>query len=180
MKKLFIIVVLIGFLSSCSNDSETETKEIVPGEVAVGIKSGTDINDLFRFINQFDLVVDNVNSLTFTSDLPPDKLQFILANLNEKNYTNDGVNWFVTGYLSPQTNRIHIFPRLFDMNNIDYQRDWVSAMAELELHDKHNFGLNSGIIQFRVPEGQESRWKNQFENYDIVDWAELNYTVDLN
>jgi hypothetical protein len=31
-----------------------DTREFVPGEVSVGIKSGTDISALFEFINQFD------------------------------------------------------------------------------------------------------------------------------
>ncbi len=180
MKKVFILLAFFGFLTSCSNDdSETETQEFVPGEVSVGIKSGTDINDLFNFINQFDLEVDNVNSLSFTSNLPSDNLQFVLDNLNEKNYTNDGINWFVTGYLHYQTNQIWIFPRLFDLNNIDYQQDWLTSMVELELQDKHNVDLNSGIIRFKVPEGQELEWENQFESYDIVDWAELNYIADI-
>ncbi|GHC60924.1 hypothetical protein [Ulvibacter litoralis] len=180
MKKLLIFFALIGFLTSCSNDDpETDPQEFVPGEVSVGIKSGTDINNLFDFINQFDLEVDNVNSLTFTSDLPSDNLQFVLDNLNEKNYTNDGVSWFVTGYLQYQTNQIWIFPRLFDINNIDYQQDWLSSMIELELHDNHNVDLNSGIIHFKVPVGEEVEWKNKFEIYDIVEWSELIYFSDI-
>lgn len=180
MKKLFIVLCIIGFLSSCSkDDSENETQEFVPGEVFVGIKSGTDIKDLFNFINQFDLEVDNVNSLSFTSDLSSDNLQYVLDNLNKKKYTNDGVNWFVTGYLHHQTNQIWIFPRLFEMSNVDYQQDWLTSMVELELKYIHNVDLNSGIIMFKVPEGQELEWKKKFEKYDIVDWAELNYIVDI-
>jgi hypothetical protein len=180
MKKILIVLSIIGFLYSCSNDdSENETQEFISGEVSVGIKSGTDIADLFNFISQFELEVDNVNSLSFTSNLPSDNLQSVLDNLNQKNYTNDGVNWFVTGYLHYQTSQIWIFPRLFDMNNMDYQQDWLTSMVELELNDVHNVDLNSGIIRFKVPEGQELLWKNQFENYDIVDWAELNYIADI-
>ena len=180
MKKLLVIVCIIGFLSSCSNnDSEIETQEFVPREVFVGIKSGTDIKDLFNFINQFELEVDNVNSLSFTSDLPSDNLQYVLDNLNKKTYTNDGVNWFVTGYLHHQTNQIWIFPRLFEISNIEYQQDWLTSMAELELKEIHNVDLNSGIIRFKVPEGQELERKKQFEKDDIVDWVELNYIVDI-
>ena len=180
MKKIILLILVIGFLSSCSNDnSESDTREFVPGEVSVGIKSGTDISDLFDFINLFDHQVDNVNSLTFTSNLESDNLQYILDILNEKTYTNDGVNWFVTGYLHYQTNQITIFPRLFGMDNIEYQNDWLNSMNELELNEKHNSELNSGIIRFYVPVGEELDWKNQFENYNIVDWAELNYISDI-
>ncbi|NRR93497.1 hypothetical protein HSX10_18140 [Winogradskyella undariae] len=180
MKKLILLISFIGILSSCSNDdSETDTREFVAGEVSVGIKSGTDINDLFEFINLFDHQVDNVNSLNFTSNLESDNLQYVLDILNNKTYTNDGINWFVTGYLHSQTNEITIFPRLFGMENIDYQNDWLNSMNELELNEKHNSELNSGIIRFYVPVGQEIEWRNQFVNYNIVDWAELNYIADI-
>ena len=180
MKNIFILLAVFGFLTSCSNDdSENETQEFVPGEVSVGIKSGTEIDELFDFINLFNHQVDNVNSLTFTSDLPSNNLQLILDNLNEKTYTNDGVNWFVTGYLHHQTNDITIFPRLFGMDNIEYQTDWLNSMDEFDLNEKHNAELNSGIIRFYVPVGQEIEWRNQFANYDIVDWAELNYIADI-
>lgn len=180
MKKIVLLISFFGILTSCSNDnSETDTREFVPGEVSVGIKSGTDINDLFEFINLFDHQVDNVNSLTFTSNLEPENLQYVLDALNEKTYTNDGVNWFVTGNLHYQTNEITIFPRLFGINNIDYQNDWLNAMNELQLNEKHNAELNSGIIRFYVPVGKEIEWRNQFTNYDIVDWSELNYITDI-
>lgn len=179
MKKIIILLMLIGFLSSCSNDdSVTEIQEFAPGDVTVGIKSGTDINDLFNFINKFDLKVDNINSIYFTSDLPSDSLQFVLDNLNKKNYTNDG-GWLVTGYLHYQTNQIWIFPRLVDINNIDNQQDWLKSMVELKLHQKHETNLNSTIL-FKVPDGQELKWKKRFESYDIVDWAELNYIIKWN
>ena len=180
MKNIIILLSFIGIFSSCSNDdSELDTQEFVPREVSVGIKSGTNINAVFRFINQFDHKVDNINSLTFTSDLPSDSLQYVLDFLNEKTYTNDGINWSVTGYLHYQTNQITIFPRLFGMDNLEYQNDWLSAMDELRLDEKHNIKLNTGIIRFYVPIGRELEWKNQFENYNIVDWAEPNYIVDI-
>jgi len=180
MKKVIILILLIGFFSSCSNDdSKVDTKEFVPGEVSVGIKSGTDINDLFNFINLFDHQVHNVNSLTFTSDLPPDQLQYVLDKLNEKTYTNDGVNWFVTGYLHHETNQITIFPKLFEMENIEHQKDWLGSMKKLELIERHKEDLNSGIIRFYVPVGREKEWRNKFLNHNIVDWAELNYIVDI-
>lgn len=180
MKKIILLISFIGILSSCSNDdSKSIIQEFAPGEVSVGIKSGTNINDLFEFINIFEHQVDNVNSLTFTSNLESDNLQHVLDVLNEKTYTNDGINWFVTGYLHSQTNDITIFPRLFGMENIEYQTDWLNSMNELELTEKHNTALNSGIIRFYVPVGKEIEWRNQFANYNIVAWSELNYIADI-
>ena len=180
MKRIIFIISLIGILSSCSNnDSDTEIQEFVSGEMLVGIKSGTDIKSLFEFINRFKHQVDNVNSLTFSSNLEPDNLQHVLDVLNKKTYTNDGINWFVTGYLHSQTNDITVFPRLFGMENIEYQTDWLNSMNELELTEKHNTELNSGIIHFYVPAGKEIKWRNHFTDFDIVDWAELNYIVNI-
>jgi hypothetical protein len=179
MKNIIIFASLLGILWSCSNDdAQTNTQEFEAGEVFVGIKSGTDLNELFEFINLFDHQVDHVSSLVFTSNLASDQLQFVLDTLNDKSYTNDGEVWFVTGYLQHQTNEITIFPRLFGMENSEYQDDWLNAMNELELSQKHHSESSSGIIQFYVPEGQEMQWKNHFSNYDIVDWAQLNYFGD--
>jgi hypothetical protein len=180
MKNIILLLSFIGILYSCSNeDGDVNTEEFVPREVSVGIKSGTNIDAVFEFINQFDHKVDNINSLTFTSELPSDSLRYVLDFLNEKTYTNDGIHWFVTGYLHYQTNQITIFPRLFKMDNLEYQNDWLNSMEKLELSEKHNIDLNSGIIRFYVPVGQELEWKNKFENYNIVDWSELNYIVDI-
>jgi len=180
MKNIILLISTIGILSSCSNDNaDSKSQEFVPGEVIVGIKSGTNINEVFDFINQFDNNVDNLNSLTFTSNLPADSLQYVLDNLNQKTYTNDGVRWSVTGYLHYQTNQITIFPRLFEIDNREYQTDWLSSMKELELSEKHNIELNSGIILFNVPIGREMEWENQFEKSMLVDWAQLNYIADI-
>ncbi|MBD8489130.1 hypothetical protein IFO69_10270 [Echinicola sp. CAU 1574] len=179
-RKVIILGSLMIFLISCSNyDSEPDNREFVPGEVAVGIKSGTDINQIFNFINQIDHQVYKIKSLTFTSNLPSEKFEYILDKLNEKTYTNDGANLFVTGYLHYQTNQITIFPKLFGMENIEFQNDWLDAMNEFELQEKHNEELNSGSILFYVPNGKEKEWKNKFLTYDIVDWAELNFVADI-
>lgn len=180
MKKAVLLLMIIGILSSCSkNDIEAETREFVPGEVTVGIKSGTGIHTLFHFINQFGLETHNVHSLIFTSELPSDSLQYVLDVLNDKIYTNDGTRWFVTGYLHYQTQEITIFPRLFGIDNVDFQRDWLQAMHELKLNERHHTELNSGVIHFRVPTGKEIKWRNLFLSSDIVDWSELNYIADI-
>lgn len=158
MKTIIILLSFIGILSSCSSDdAEVVIHGFIPQEVSVGIKSGTNINEIFEFVNQFDHKVDNINSLTFNSELPSDSLQYVLDFLNEKSYTNDGINWFVTGYMHQQTNQITIFPRLFIMDKVEYQNDWLFSMEELGLSEKHNIELNSGIIRFYVPKGQGIR-----------------------
>lgn len=45
--------------------------------------------------------------------------------------------------------------------------------------ESYNIELNSGVIHFNVPIGSELEWERQFENYSIVEWAELNRFVDI-
>lgn len=180
MKNAIVLMAIIGIVWSCSNDdSGRASQPFAPGEVSVGIKSGTNISEVFEFINRFDHTVDKINSLTFTSGFPPDSLPYVLDFLNEKSYTNDGINRFVTGYPHHATNEITIFPKLFQMHHREYQNDWLMSMDILRLKDKHIVELNSGVLLFYVPEGQERVWENRFENYDVVDWAELNYIADI-
>ena len=180
MKKVILFISIILFFASCSNnESDIDDLEFAPGEISVGFKSGTDVNEIFNFINQFNHQVDKINSLTFISNLPAEKLEYILDELNEKNYTNDGVNLFTNGYLHAQTNEITIFPKLFEMNNKAYQNDWLESMNEFELLEKHDENLASGTILFYVPVGKEKEWRNIFLTYDIVKWAQLNYIADI-
>lgn len=179
MKNLKILLPLLALLViSCQNDDiegGIETREFVPTDVLVGIKSGVGITQIFNFINEFDHDVENLNSIAFTSDLPSSNLQYVLDYLNDKPYTNNGDDWFVTGYLHYQTNQITVFPRLFEINNTEYQEDWLSTMILLKLKIKYDAGISGGIIHFNVPEGEELEWESTFKSYDIVDWAELNY-----
>ena len=180
MKTIVIVFAVLGLLSSCSNDdAEIDTLEFAPGEISVGIKSGTDIKYLFGFINQFEHKVIVIRALTFTSRLSSGDLQNVLKVLNEKTYTNDGLNWRVTGYLNHQTNQITIFPKLFNMENIKNQNDWLTSLDEFKLKSEHHKDLNSGIIVFTVPSGEEHKWKSHFKNYAVVDWAELHYFADI-
>ncbi|GAA4289874.1 hypothetical protein [Aestuariibaculum suncheonense] len=176
MKLAITFTLAFIFFVSCST---SDSREFVAGEVLVGIKSGTDISNTFELINLLQLKVENIRSLTFTSEMPSDNLQYILDELNSKSYTNDGVDWFVTGYIHSETNQITIFPKLFGIDDTEFQNDWLNSMNELKLDEKHNTELNSGVIHFYVPIGQEIKWRNRLTNYSIVDWAELNYIDEI-
>lgn len=179
MSKKFLIV-LVGILLSCSREDTTvETQEFVAGEISVGIKSGTDINAIFNFINEFEHKANRISGLTFTSDLPADSLGYVLDYLNKKTYTNHKTNSLVTGYIHYETNKITLFPKLFEMDKIAYQNNWHLAMKELKLSHTHHIELNSGIIDFYVPIGSEITWKNEFKKHKVVQWATLNYLADI-
>lgn len=178
---MFAFVIL---LSGCENDSNVDSDSIearfVPTDVLVKIKGDYTIDKVFEFINHFNHDVENIHSQAYTSELPSDSLQYVLDYLNTKSYTNDGNAWFVNGYLHYQTNVITIFPRLFDITNLAYQKDWLESMKLLKLKEDTK-GKSAGcIIYFHVPVGKEKEWEKRFEKYEFVEWAELNYYADIN
>ncbi len=65
------------------------------------------------------------------------------------------------------------------IENKEHQNDWIVATAQLKLREIHNDDLNFGVIRYSVPEGEESKWKDEFKKYPIVDWVELNSISDV-
>ena len=181
MKTIRLTLILLLFtLIACEKDSNEEVEKYVPTDVLVKIKGYYSIDKVFDFINTFDHNVENIHSQVYTSNLPSDSLQYVLDYLNNKPYTNDGNDWFVNGYLHYQTNIITIFPRLFNIQNTEYQKDWLESMEILELYEQTEGETSGCIIYFHVPTGKEKEWKQEFEEYEFVEWAELNYIIDIN
>jgi hypothetical protein len=162
------------------DDTNNSDKKFVPTDVLVKINGSYTIDKVFEFINTFDHEVENIHSQVYNSDLPSDSLQYVLDYLNAKPYTNDGNAWFVNGYLHYQTQQITIFPRLFLIKNKEYQSDWLESMDFLKLKEQTDSETSGCIIFFHVPEGKEKEWENNFEEYDFVEWAELNYIIEIN
>jgi hypothetical protein len=175
-----LFIIFLGF-SSCEKyryEERTNSEEkFVPTDVLVKTKGYYTIDKVFEFINLFDHDVESIKYGFYTSSLPLDSLQYILDYLNAKPYTHDGVRWHVTGYT---TDVITIFPKLFKMKNKEYQADWLQSMEILKLAEKTNMEGSGNIIFFHVPVGKEKDWVEKFKKYDFVEWAELNYIVELN
>lgn len=182
MKILRLVPVILFFsIISCEKDNvENLDEKYVPTDVFVKVKGYYTIDKVFNFINSFEHKVEEIHSQTYTSDLPSDSLQYVLDYLNAKTYTNDGITWFVSGYLHYQTKVIIIFPKLFNINNFTYQADWLESMVILKLKEDTESETAGGIIYFHVPEGHEKEWEKKFEEYDFVEWAELNYIAEIN
>ena len=173
----FLAVLLAG----CDREDEDVKPELefVPTEVFVKFEGGYTIDKVFEFINSLGHEVPYIRSLKYTSDLPPDSLEYVLNYLNAKPYTQRDV-WRVTGYRHYKTDEISIFPTLFDMKNAKYQNDWLESIQVLQLREDTEGTTAGFIVFFRVPEGEEKTWESKFEEYDFVEWAELNYIVELN
>jgi hypothetical protein len=184
---IFPIFILI-FLFSCKKDSDSDEKLIdkdvnekfVPTDVIVKTKGYFTIDKVFNFINSFDHDVEYITNAGYTSSLPSDSLQYVLAYLNAKKYTNDGNRWFVTGYLHYQTKQITIFPKLFNIKNKVYQADWLKSIITLKLKEQTDKDISGYTIFFHVPKGTEKEWVKKFKTYNFIQWAELNYILELN
>ena len=177
--KIVLSLVLLIFISCDKEEDEHLKEQFVPTDVLVKIKGYYNIDKVFDFINSFEHEVENIHSQVYNSDLPSDSLQYVLDYLNVKPYTNDGNKWFVNGYLHYQTQEITIFPRFFEIKNIQYQKDWLEAMEILKLKEQTEGETSGCIIFFHVPEGKEKEWEKKFEQYEFVEWAELNYLAEI-
>ena len=184
MKYLKLIVFLLFLSFGCQKEDDiisidTFGERFVPTDVLVKTKGYFTIDKVFKWINKLHLDVESIKYGFYTSSLPPDSLQYILDYLNAKPYTHDGV-WNVTGYIHYKTNKITIFPKLFHMNNKKYQKDWLKSMRKLKLVEDTTSEVSGNNILFHVPKGEEKKWVKKFRKYDFVEWAQLNYIVQLN
>jgi hypothetical protein len=153
--------------------------------IHVGTKY-TKINDVFGFINSFDLDVQEIQYGTYISSMPADSanLKYIRNILISKPYTNDV---WVTGQLNGYLSGITFFVRLYDMKNKKYQEDWIKTMREYELikydYPDYKESIIDGITYgpgdafvFYIPEGTGKQWEGKFRKHDYVRWAELSHT----
>jgi len=181
-----VIILFLSLFVSCEKDDDLMDTDLrfdlrfVPTDVIVKTKGYYTIDKVFDFINSFNHEVERIRCSAYTSTLPSDSLNYVLNYLNAKTYTHDGELWYVTGYLHYETQVITIFPKLFDIKNLDNQTDWLQSMDFLKLREQTDKEVSGNTICFHVPEGQENEWVEKFEKYDFVEWAELNYIVQLN
>ena len=132
----------------------------------VWVTTSYDINvsteQIFEFINLFDHKVTLIQMYTgsYSSNMPSGSLQKILDNLNAKPYVR--VHGFLDG-------RIIIIPWLHNMENKDYQEDWLKTMSDYNLYEWNRYAIWHGFtIHFDVPEGTEEEWIAKFEEYEFV------------
>lgn len=161
-------------------ESERVKPEFIPTDVVVKIKGYHTIEKVFDFINSLPHEVESITSAVYTSELPADSLQAILDHLNAKPYTTDGKGFRVTGYVHYPSGAVTLFPGLYSIRNPEHQEDWLNTMEQLRLNQRTE-GEGAGcIVYFHVPEGEEESWAMNFQRYEFVEWAELNYIREVN
>jgi len=170
--KFLLVAVFLITIQSCSKDEEDG--HFIPTDLFVRIDSTKNINEVFNFINSYNHEVEYITMQAFTSSLPSDSLNNALNYLNERPYIDQNI-WPVYGF--PYEDNFKILPRLFEMDNKKFQKDWKDTMQKLKLKEFYNEkSLNGRVIFFHVPAGKEKYWAKKFQKLDFVVWTELNYT----
>ena len=159
-------------MHSCSK----EESNFVETDLFVRIDSTKNINEVFNFINSYEHEVEYIMMQAFTSSLPADSLTNALNYLNARPYIDQNI-WPVYGF--PYEENFKILPRLFEMDNRIFQKDWKDTMQKLKLTEFYDENsLNGRVIFFHVPAGKEKYWAKKFNELDFVVWTELNYIDD--
>ena len=182
MKINFIVSLLFLQIisTSCKKDPvvtpNTSVENFYATEVSVMLKQDLSSEQIFDFINKFDLKVENIGPNFYLSDLPKDSLEYVLNYVSNKEYTKNAEGLAIEGFYDSGENKISINTGLYNMENKSYQADWLDTIKKLKLSLKKNKDYNNSIF-FRVSEGKEKEWVEKFKNYDVVEEADLHYYV---
>jgi hypothetical protein len=137
---------------------------VEPKEVMVATKSDVTIDEMFGFINLFDLEVKEISSIGYSSTMQSDSLLYLLDNLKTKPYISQVYGNYIQ-------ERIVISGLLqHNMENKNYQADWIKSMNDYKLSKNGN-----SYILFQVPDGKEREWKTKFEDYEFAESVFFNY-----
>ncbi len=176
--KLFVIAVSSLFLiAGCKKDEYVEP-DYVRGDLSFGIKDEVPIDKVFQLINDEHLDVENIHGFIYTCTYPKDSLQALKGYLSQKEYlwwpnsTNDTPGM----YYNADQGGIKFIGAMFNMSDTSYQNDWLKTIEQFDLIDDNFSGKNLFI---HVPEGSEKEWRDKLLQKDIVEWAELNYIIEL-
>ncbi|PLX06803.1 MAG: hypothetical protein C0596_13950 [Marinilabiliales bacterium] len=174
MTRCFVILFFLIFAFSFScNVTHDEDEMYVPTDVLVKTDSTYSIAEVFNFINSFDFKVEDISSSLFYSTLPFDSIEYVKEYLTELEYYGTSQN-SIEAYVHYRFNEILVSVSLRDMHKIGNQISWLNAIEDLQLHEKPRY-----LIHFNVPKGQERQWEKRFEEYGFVEWAELNYYIEV-
>jgi len=132
----------------------------------------TRINEVFAFINSRGFDVKRIEHGCYISSMPANQtnLEYIRSNLLTRPYVDSG--WGVAAHLNWYTPGITFFVQLTNMHNKDYQEDWIKTMSEYRLVEWNH----AMAVIFYIPEDTGEQWKEKFEQYDFVRWAERTFT----
>jgi len=172
MKILKFLTLFCCVFSGCKEDN---VPPFVAGEVLVVTKAENNMNEVFEFVNSQDNSVESILSAVYESSQSGDSLGLILKHINQKTYTHRD-NLLTTGQLNSLSGQIQIFPKLYQMNEIANQQDWVELMQNLRCFEV----ARQKLLLIQVPKGSEREWIKVYQRHAIVESAELNYISEVN
>jgi hypothetical protein len=143
--------------------------DYVKGDLIVGIKNITSIQDVFRLFNKLNLPIDQMDGFFFSSPYPKDSLASLITYLNTKLYINTR-GFSANAYVHYQTGTINVVTFFFNMNPVN-QQDLIKTVQAFKLVDTKGDTKN---IVLKVPVGQEIYWLKKLKENSMVTWTELN------
>jgi hypothetical protein len=167
----FIFILLALYIISCKKES-TPIKtcpDYVKGDVIVGIKNTTSIQEVFTLFSKLNLPIDQMDGFFFTSPYPKDSLTSLITYLNTKPYIHTR-DFSANAYVHYQTGIINVVTSFFNLNPVN-QQDLVKTIEALKLVDTKG---DTKDLFLKVPVGQETYWLKKLKENDMVTWTELN------
>ncbi len=138
--------------TSCKKDNiyDNTKRDFVKGDVLVGIDSTEQLEQLFSYINSYNLSIDQVSGFFYNTIIPKDSISYIKAVLNIKPYINtQGFSASVWAHY--QTDIVYNTTFLWDMTVVN-QLDYIQTKNFLRMTDMFSKTKN---ILIKVPVGQE-------------------------
>jgi hypothetical protein len=177
-------LLLLGLAASACQKETAEPTEpedaypFVAGDLAVGIKEGVPISQVFRLANSLNFTITGLAGFYYTSNLPKDSLGYVRKVLLSKPYFDrNGIpadNTY-TVYVNTDDAKIRIINSFFDMNAAR-QQDWEATMQQLQLV---SLPTTTAYMSLKVPVGKEKYWRTELRTSPLVKWTELNSIIPI-
>ncbi|MBL7718296.1 MAG: hypothetical protein JNL72_05615 [Flavipsychrobacter sp.] len=178
MRYLSSIVLLLLLLTGCRKNNGEPEGEYVKGDLSFGIRDEVTIDRVFNLINEEHLDVEHIFGYTYVLPYPKDSIHMVRRELVQKMYlkwpqssATDTPNVFVNS-----ADKMILSTSLFHMSDTANQNDWLRTIGKLSMADRAVTFKNANI---HVPDGQEKQWRDYLLQKEIVEWAQLNYIIEL-
>ena len=165
---------------SCEKAHDTiinEDENIDSGNLIIGFNEDASLKSSFDLVNKFGLDITQVSGQHYISNLPNDRIDYVVKILETKQYLNNG-RWRVVKngnvYNNYRTGKITVLCTMVNMNEIN-QNDWFNIVEELKLIEQPSVK----VFYLKVPIGYEISWRDKFRDQLIVKWADLNDIVEI-
>lgn len=172
MKHFLYLIVVAAIAVGCKKEPTEDkmTMDFVKGEVAIGIDSTVQLEQLFTYINSFNFSINEITGYTFTTTMPEESIPYIKEILNSRPYIFTG-QFSASVWAHYQTGIVYNSSILWDMT-VANQKDYIQTKNALRMTDVQSATKNMLV---KVPFGQEIYWRDKLSNHSWVTWTDLNW-----